>query len=114
MEGKGYIEANFRTNSPYAWSAPTEVIITGSTTEEKTYSNLLSLVGKPKPVFDKVYFKALLSRISGTSYNPYVSVGTLFYNSHNRNRHIQKSQPLIMYYLMELLKQSPSQIAIGV
>lgn len=107
VEGKGYIEANFRTNSPYAWSAPTEVVVTGYTGSAATYPNLLSLAGKPKPVFDKVYFKALLSRISGTSYNPYISVGTLLTN---RTIAINTSKiPTINYVLFDGITKTVSE-----
>lgn len=107
VEGKGYIEANFRTNSPYAWSAPTEVVLTGSTGSATTYPNLLSLASKPKPVFDKVYFKALLSRISGTSHNPYISVGTL---SASRTIAINASKiPTINYVLFDGITKTVSE-----
>lgn len=74
--GKGYIEANFRTNSPYAWSKPETVVINGSASVA-TEGFLLSIANKPKPVYDKVYFKVLLNRIGGTAVDPYFAVGTL-------------------------------------
>lgn len=107
VEGKGYIEANFRTNSPYAWSAPTEVALTGTTSSPTTYPKLLSLAGKPRPVFDKVYFKALLSRISGSSYNPYISVGTLLTS---RTIAINASKiPTINYVLFDGITKTVSE-----
>ena len=74
--GEGYLEANFRTNSPYAWSPPYEVSITGNATTDKT-GNIFDLANKPTPAYDKIYLKVLMNRIAGTTKNPSFAVGTL-------------------------------------
>lgn len=72
---KGYLELIVKTNSPYPWITPQKVLITGNSSSP-IVANKLSLVGKPKPVFEKIYLKTTLSRIAGTETAPYFSVST--------------------------------------
>ena len=74
--GQGYIEVNFRTNSPYAWSPLYEVSIIGNALTDTT-AMTFNLNNKPKPVYDKVYLKTLLTRIGTSVGNPNFTVGTM-------------------------------------
>lgn len=74
-EGKGYIELTLKTNSPYAWVLPQKVIIKGKA-DAPTVVKALSLEGRPRPVFERVYLKVLFTRIPGSVQAPSLTITT--------------------------------------
>lgn len=75
-EGKGYLEVTMKTNSPYAWVLPQKVSIKGNATSSVTATGKLSLAGKPKPIFDRIYPKLTFTRIPGGTNTPTLIIST--------------------------------------